>query len=105
MFKHYFCNSDILKVVSPIFRKVLGSVSIKIYFFFFLEGHKTCRIGQKTKQKTKQTNKTKRKKNKQKKTKTKKNRVGQVSGNTGIFVRPYPADDSFTALRILVEIR
>ena len=39
---------------------MLGSVGMKIFLFIFLEGHKKCRVGTK-------------------------NRVGQVSGNTGIF--------------------
>ena len=48
--------------------------------FFFLEGNKNCRVG------------TKKKKKKKKK---KKNRVGRVSGNTGILFRPKLTNKDF----------
>ena len=53
------------KAFYPIFWNILGSVGMKI-FLFFLEGNKNCRVGTKKK--------------------NKKNRVGRVSGNTGIFL-------------------
>ena len=54
-------------VFCPMFRNILGSVGMKI-FFFFLEGKKK-----------------KKKKKMQGRHKKKKNRVGRVSGNTGLF--------------------
>ena len=45
----------------PIFWNILGSVGMTFFFFLFLEGNKNCRVGIK-------------------------NRVGRVSGNTGIFL-------------------
>ena len=44
-------------VFYSIFWNILGSVGMKIFFIFFLEGNKNCRVGTK-----------------------KKNRVGRVSG-------------------------